>query len=173
MIQEVRQTAEATTLWYPGTAPRGLGRAVLSKADGRAGSFVSLPHARVLIVEDEYFVALDTEEALSSAGFTVVGIATTAEEATSMAAAELPDIVLMDIRLAGSRDGIDAATEIRSTLGIPSLFATAHSDAATRARGEKAAAPLGWLTKPYNRREVTFAVAEAIAKTRKDAPGNA
>ncbi|MFC7610451.1 response regulator [Teichococcus aestuarii] len=96
---------------------------------------------RVLVVEDEYFVALYAEDALASAGFEVVGVAATAEEAVEIARAERPDLVLMDIRLTGARDGISAAAEIRSSLGIPSLFATAHSDAATRARGEGAAAP--------------------------------
>jgi CheY-like chemotaxis protein len=117
-------------------------------------------------VEDEYFVALDIEDALSSVGFSIVGIATTAEDAIRLAQAEMPDMVLMDIRLAGARDGIDAAAEIRNSLGIPSLFATAHSDAGTRARGNKAASPLGWLTKPYSGNEVALAVTEAIAKAR-------
>jgi DNA-binding response OmpR family regulator len=103
---------------------------------------------------------------LASAGFEVVGVATTAEEAVEIARAERPDLVLMDIRLAGVRDGIDAAAEIRSDLGIPSLFATAHSDAATRARGEGAAAPIGWLTKPYAPTELAAAVAAALARLR-------
>jgi DNA-binding NarL/FixJ family response regulator len=117
-------------------------------------------------VEDEYFVALDIEDALSGVGFTVVGIAATAEEAIRLAGAEMPDMVLMDIRLAGARDGIDAAAEIWGRFGIPSLFATAHSDAGTRVRGNKAASPLGWLTKPYTGSEVVLAVTQAIAKVR-------
>ena len=133
--------------------------------DGHSGTGAP-PRGRVLVVEDEYFVALDAENALDSAGFEVVGVAATAEEAVEIARAERPDLVLMDIRLAGVRDGIDAAAEIRSDLGIPSLFATAHSDAATRARGEGAAAPVGWLTKPYAPIELTAAVAAALAKLR-------
>jgi CheY-like chemotaxis protein len=125
----------------------------------------------VLIVEDDYFVGLDAEEALVAAGFTVVGTAVTAEEAVELAGAERPDLVLMDIRLAGARDGIDAAAEIRRTLGIPSLFATAHSDADTRARGEGAATPLGWLTKPYTHAEVAGAVSGAIARARSGGAG--
>jgi DNA-binding response OmpR family regulator len=124
------------------------------------------PRGRVLVVEDEYFVALAAEEALAAAGFEVVGVTATAEEAVEIARAERPDLVLMDIRLAGARDGIDAAAEIRGRLGIPSLFATAHSDAATRARGEGAAAPMGWLTKPYAPTELAAAVAAALAKLR-------
>jgi CheY-like chemotaxis protein len=134
--------------------------------EGRSGTAALPPRGRVLVVEDEYFVALDAEDALASAGFEVVGIATTAAEAVEIAQAKRPDLVLMDIRLAGARDGIDAAAEIRGRLGIPSLFATAHSDAATRARGEGAAAPLGWLRKPYARTELAAAVGTALAKLR-------
>ncbi|MGK7871059.1 response regulator [Falsiroseomonas sp. E2-1-a20] len=141
-------------------------QAVRAQEDGREGASTLSSRGRVLIVEDEYFVALDIEDALSSVGFTVVGIATTAEEATRMAEAERPDVVLMDIRLAGPRDGIEAAAEIRNRLGIRSLFATAHSDGATRARGDEAASPLGWLTKPYTGSEVVLAVTKAIARVR-------
>lgn len=156
-----------------GASPAGAPPAARSGADGRTGTAPSPSRGRILIVEDEYFVALDTEDALTSAGFTVVGVAATAEEAVGMTAAEAPDIVLMDIRLAGPRDGIDAAAEILGRFGIRSLFATAHSDAATRARGDSAAAPLGWLTKPYSQGEVTAAVAEAIARARRGGTGDA
>jgi CheY-like chemotaxis protein len=153
-------------LFQPRQFPVARIQAAYSQEDGREGINVFPSRGRVLIVEDEYFVALDIEDALSSVGFTIVGIATTAEEAVKVAEAEKPDVVLMDIRLAGARDGIEAAAEIRNRLGIPSLFATAHSDAGTRARGNKAASPLGWLTKPYSGGEVALAVTEAIAKVR-------
>ena len=135
------------------------------------GAGISPSPGRVLIVEDDFFIALEAEHALSFAGFTVVGTVATAEEAARMAEAERPDIVLMDIRLVGLRDGIDAAAEILSRFGIPSLFATAHSDPATRARGDSAAAPLGWLIKPYQRNELATAVTAAIAKVRARAAG--
>jgi DNA-binding NarL/FixJ family response regulator len=139
---------------------------VCSQEDGRQGISAAPSRGRILIVEDEYFVALDIEDALSSVGFSIVGIATTAEDAIRLVEAEMPDMVLMDIRLAGARDGIDAAADIWGSFGIRSLFATAHSDAGTRARGNKAASPLGWLTKPYSGNEVVLAVTEAIAKVR-------
>lgn len=121
---------------------------------------------RVLIVEDEFFVAMDAEDSLTAAGFTVIGIAATADAAVALAEAQSPDIVLMDIRLVGSRDGIDAAAEIRGRFGIPAVFATAHSDPATRRRAEAAAAPLGWLSKPYSRAEVTAALGNALRRYR-------
>ncbi|WP_242531207.1 response regulator [Roseococcus thiosulfatophilus] len=136
-------------------------------ADDRQGG-LELPRGRVLIVEDEFFVAMDAEDSLTAAGFTVIGIAATAEAAVSLAESQSPDIVLMDIRLVGRRDGIDAAAEIRDRFGIPCVFATAHSDPTTRHRAEVAAAPLGWLSKPYTRAEVTNALGRALLRYRQE-----
>lgn len=164
-------SAAASGLLPPGLLPGGRTRPMRAQEGGREGAAEAPSRGRILIVEDEYFVALDAEDALSAAGFTVVGVAATADEAVAMAAAQAPDIVLMDIRLAGPRDGIDAATEIRGRLGIPSLFATAHADAATRARGDSAASPLGWLTKPYSQREVVAAITAAMTRAGRGTPG--
>ena len=104
---------------------------------------------RVLIVEDEFFIALDIEGSLASLGHTIVGIAVSAETAVRMAERERPDVVLMDIRLAGSRDGIDAAEEIYDRYGIRSIFVTANTDPQTRQRAA-AVNPIGFLEKPLN-----------------------
>ena len=134
-------------------------------ADG-GGTGVSTSKGRVLIVEDEYFVALFVEDALMDAGITVVGVAATADEAIALTTAAKPDLVLMDIRLAGPRDGIEAATEILQQLGIRSLFATGNSDPTTQARGTRLASPLGWLSKPYTQAELVTAVTAALRQTR-------
>jgi two-component system, response regulator PdtaR len=104
---------------------------------------------KILVVEDESLLAAELEHHLEQAGFTVVGIASSAEEALEFATSEKPDLAVMDIRLAGTRDGIEAAIDLRSQLGIPSIFASAHADEATRKRSE-AAQPLGWLHKPFS-----------------------
>jgi DNA-binding NarL/FixJ family response regulator len=117
--------------------------------------------ARILIVEDDYFVATALEEILVDAGFAVVGIAITAEEALHLATLHQPALAVMDIRLAGPRDGIDAAMELRSQCGIGSVFATAHGDKATRARA-KDVQPLGWLTKPYSAKSVVETIRAAL-----------
>jgi CheY-like chemotaxis protein len=67
---------------------------------------------RVLIVEDQYFVAVDCELQLRSVGIECVGLATTASEALDIAEREHPDFVLMDIRLASVADGVEAAIVI-------------------------------------------------------------
>src|SRR5262249_2941641 len=76
---------------------------------------------RVLIVEDEFFISLHTKELVEELGHVVVGIAVSADQAIHVAEQERPDVVLMDIRLVGSRDGIEAADEIRKRLGIGSI----------------------------------------------------
>ena len=102
---------------------------------------------KILIVEDEFFIALDVEEQAKSLGHTVVGTAVTAEEAVRMAGERRPDIVLMDIRLAGETDGIAAALAIRSQYRIESIFVTGNTDPHTLMRA-KAIKPLGVLEKP-------------------------
>jgi len=125
-----------------------------------AGSYAQDPHARriadaiiagrrILIVEDEMFVAIDIEAAVIKAGHKVVGFAGTAERAIALADEMRPDLVLMDIRLPGDRDGVDAAIEIRQRFDIPSLIISAYSDAETRARAAPARA-LGFIAKPFD-----------------------
>jgi DNA-binding NarL/FixJ family response regulator len=118
---------------------------------------------RVLVVEDDFLIAMQTEVALSTAGFEVVGPATTAEEAVALAGETQPALAVMDIRLASQRDGIDAARQIYQEFAIRCIFATAHDDAHTRGRAEPYA-PLGWLPKPYTMASLVAAVAEALAR---------
>jgi two-component system, response regulator PdtaR len=116
---------------------------------------------RVLIVEDQYFVAVDCELQLRSVGIDCVGLATTAAEAIDIAEREHPDFVLMDIRLASVADGVDAAVVLYERFGIRCIFASAHADPATRKMGERAH-PLGWLDKPYTGGQLVATVRECV-----------
>ena len=116
---------------------------------------------QVLIVEDEFFVALDLETTLQGAGFEVVGVANNAVDAVRLAEAHKPSVILMDVRLAGERDGVDAAIEIFERFGIRSIFASAHNDPGTMARASRANAA-GWLAKPYSSQSLLAAVDAAI-----------
>jgi len=119
--------------------------------------------ARILIVEDEYFVAIGLEESLQEAGYEVVGIAVSVAQAIHLGGELKPDLAIMDIRLLGSGDGIDAAIELRTKFGIPSLFASAHGDSHTRERAEKAL-PVGWLVKPYSNQLAVETVRQILNK---------
>jgi two-component system, response regulator PdtaR len=123
--------------------------------------------ARVLIVEDDYLIAMQMEAALSDAGFDVTGVASSAEEALELAAARRPALAVMDVRLGGRRDGIDAALELFGSLGIRCVFATAHYDARVRARAQPAA-PLAWVPKPYAMPALVGAVQRAFRELQRD-----
>lgn len=116
---------------------------------------------KVLVVEDDYLVGAQVESALSDAGFAVAGVVASAEEAIEMAQTRGIALVIMDIRLAGPGDGVDAALEIFERHNIRSIFATAHADPETRKRAE-GAMPLGWLQKPYSMSSLVTVVRAAL-----------
>lgn len=120
--------------------------------------------ARLLIVEDDWFIGIEIESVAQGAGYEIVDIVTTAEDAVEAALAHRPELVLMDIRLGGVRDGVEAAIEIRQRADIPSLFVSAHQDAAVRARAE-AARPAGWLSKPFSESQLLGAIRDALASS--------
>jgi signal transduction histidine kinase len=101
----------------------------------------------VLIVEDEQIVALDLQQTLRGLGYEVFAIAATADEAISRVSERRPDLVLMDIRIKGKRDGIETAEELNDRFSIPVVFLTAHADAGTIERA-KLVEPWGYLVKP-------------------------
>jgi DNA-binding NarL/FixJ family response regulator len=134
-----------------------------STSDKGRGAEEEQGPTRILIVEDDFLIAMQTEIALTEAGFSVVGIATTAEEAIALAREQRPFLAVMDIRLASERDGIDAARELFGELDIRCIFATAHDDPRTRERAEPYA-PLGWLAKPYTMASLVTLVIAARSK---------
>lgn len=120
---------------------------------------------RILIVEDERIIALDLQRKLEKLGYRVDGLASTAEEAVERAAELKPDIILMDIMLAGDVDGIDAARTIHDTSGIPVIFLTAYADERTLERA-KEAQPFGYILKPFKERELHTTIDMALHKSR-------
>lgn len=118
---------------------------------------------RVLVVEDEFFISLTARRMLEALGHVVVGIAVSADEAVKVAEAERPDVVLMDIRLVGLRDGVDAAEEIHRRFGIGSIFVSANSDPATRERA-KVVSPLGFIEKPLTENRLRVGLSALTSK---------
>lgn len=115
-----------------------------------------MANAKILIVEDEKITSEHIKLGLESAGYQVVGMVTSGEEAIKKVE-ELPvELVLMDIHLKGEMDGIDAAEEIRERFGIPVIFLTAYSDENTVQRakitepsGYIIKEPFGFIKKPF------------------------
>ncbi|MGO9411670.1 MAG: response regulator [Spirochaetia bacterium] len=104
---------------------------------------------RILIVEDEALTAMALGAYLRREGYEVVGFSATGEEAVQKAREDHPDIVFMDIRLAGRMDGIEAAEAISREERVAFVFMTGHS---TQAAVERVAgvALVGYLTKPID-----------------------
>ncbi|QWR78848.1 response regulator [Candidatus Magnetomonas plexicatena] len=121
----------------------------------------------ILIVEDERIIARDIEKRLKRMGYAVVGIMTTGENAVKTLSENIPDLVLMDIRLKGKIDGIEAANQIRKQYDIPIIFLTAHSDKDTLDRA-KVAQPYGYLLKPFNVKDIATTIEISLYKHKMD-----
>jgi two-component system cell cycle sensor histidine kinase/response regulator CckA len=123
--------------------------------------------AKILIVEDENIVALDLESSLESLGYTVAGSVSSGERAVEEAGQTRPDLVLMDITLKGTMDGMQAAAKIRERFDIPVIYLTAHADEATLQRA-KLTQPLGYLLKPFEDRDLHSSIEIALYKHKMD-----
>ena len=114
-----------------------------------------------MVVEDEKLVALALEQCLKALGHEVVGLAATGQEAIRKAGELEPDLVLMDIRLKGDIDGIEAASRIHDTYKTPIVYLTAYSDDNTLERA-RAAQPDGYVLKPFEEKSLKSSVAMAL-----------
>jgi two-component system cell cycle sensor histidine kinase/response regulator CckA len=119
----------------------------------------------ILIVEDEGIVALDLENRLEGLGYSVSGIAATGKDAIRKAAEMHPDLVLMDIRLRGDMDGIEAARAIQARSHIPVVYITALADQDTLQRSETTGHQ-GYVVKPLEDAELRVVIETALASTR-------
>lgn len=119
--------------------------------------------AKILIVEDEMVSAMSLAADLEDMNYEVVETATSGEEAFQFAAQLQPDLILMDINLAGSIDGIEAATEIRQRFNIPVIFLTSYSNDETLQRARQAGS-FGYLLKPFKTAEVRASIEIALNK---------
>jgi two-component system, response regulator PdtaR len=158
-----------TTLTADGTglvqwvSPNAGPRVVFAQGESTGSSKQIAGTGPILIVEDDFLVSMEIEAALAEAGFEIAGVAVSAEEAVELALEKVPLLVIMDIRLAGKRDGVDAALELFRKQGIRCIFATAYHDPATRGRAEPAA-PLAWLPKPYTMSSLVETIRRALAE---------
>ncbi len=124
----------------------------------------SIEHkASILIVEDDALIGDSTRFQLKKAQYKTVGIASNTQEAIKMAKEKHPDLILMDINLGSSGDGVLAAHEIQKFADIPFIFLTAYTDSETVDRVKKTS-PYGYLIKPYDYREMLVAIETALYK---------
>jgi PAS domain S-box-containing protein len=122
---------------------------------------------RILIVEDESIIAINLQEALEDMGYSVVAIASTGGQALEIAKAHRPDIVLMDIFLEGSTDGIKTADYIWENLQIPIIYVTGHSDPATVDRAVQTS-PFSYIVKPIKERDLYIAIETTLRRYQRE-----
>jgi DNA-binding NarL/FixJ family response regulator len=123
---------------------------------------------KVLILEDEIMVAWSLREVLILTGYEVVGIAARVSDALCLAENTRPDVAIIDVRLAGDRDGIEAAQLLQQQFGIRAVFLTATWDKETKQRASFLD-PAGFLVKPVHSWQLIQAIRTAAGEARSTA----
>lgn len=116
---------------------------------------------KVLIVENELLIAADMKSRLVSAGFEVIGEAASAEEALLLFQTSTPDVVLMDIDLDGSVDGIETARKMRAMSDVAIIFLTDIDNKKIISRAAQVG-PAAYLVKPFNERQIVASIHQAL-----------
>ena len=118
---------------------------------------------KILIVEDESIIGEDIKNSLNGLNYEVSEVVASGEEALKQVKENKPDLVLMDMKLQGKMEGIEASRLIRSRFNIPVVFLTAHADEKTLERAKKTD-PFGYIIKPFDDRELCKTVEMALHK---------
>jgi len=126
-----------------------------------------MSQVNILIVEDEVIVAENLSSKLEYLGYAVAGTALSGHEAVEMALKHRPQLILMDIKLQGDLDGIQAAEKIKNQHDIPVIYLTAHSDPNTLDRA-KISKPYGYVLKPFDERDLATQIELALYKHESD-----
>jgi len=121
----------------------------------------SKPAPLILVVEDERIIAHDLQQTLVELGYETLPIASSADEALARAAERCPNLVLMDIRIKGKRDGIETAQLLTRQFDVPVVYLPAHADDATLDRAKRTE-PQGYLLKPVKAAELRSTIEVAL-----------
>lgn len=121
----------------------------------------SMEHKKILIVEDEQIVAEDLQATLERLGYLVTALTASAKDAIAQAGITAPDLVLMDIKLKGETDGVEAAEIINWLYNIPVIYLTAFSED-MRFHEITRSNRFGYLTKPYHEKDLQLMIERAI-----------
>jgi PAS domain S-box-containing protein len=128
-------------------------------------SEVEMSKGTVLVVDDKGIVAKDIARLVTKLGYAVVGTSVSSQDAVKKADGMSPDIILMDIKLKGDKDGIDTAEEIFNKHGIPSIYITAYTDDETLDKALKTN-PYGYIVKPFEEKVLEIVLELAFRRLR-------
>jgi CheY-like chemotaxis protein len=118
---------------------------------------------KILVVEDERIIAMDIQDRLRKWGYDAFDIASSGEEALRKTKSLRPDLVLMDIKLQGEMDGIEAAKKIQAQFNIPIIYLTAYADERTLARAEETQ-PSAIILKPFGEKVLQSTIQTVLNK---------
>src|SRR5262249_51559039 len=135
--------------------------AELAAGQPQASDMSGARPARLLIVEDERIVARNLSSRLLDRGYSVVGMVSTGEDAIAAASTAMPDLVLMDVSLAGTMRGTEAAAILWQQYQLPVVYLTAYSDRQTLDEANLSM-PFGFVVKPYHPEQVHVAIQLAL-----------
>ena len=121
------------------------------------------PKVRILIAEDEAISALSMQRALTRSGYKVCELVSTGEEAVERVKQKKPDLVVMDVILNGTVNGVEAALEIRSRSDIPIVFITGYEEGKL-IEGIKSLESSTYLIKPFTPKALDSAITHALQK---------
>ena len=119
--------------------------------------------ANIIIAEDEAIVAMESKMNLNGAGHKIIAVVSSAEAAIEAFNGSAPDLMLMDIKLRGEMDGIDAMNEIRKCSNVPVIFLTGNSDSKTKQRVGKISNAC-YMQKPILTVEIVDAVNRVLSE---------
>ncbi|MDE4078594.1 response regulator [Methanosphaera sp. Vir-13MRS] len=122
----------------------------------------------ILIVEDESITALDLKFTLEELGYNVIDITDNGQDAINIAAETSPDLTIMDIKLKGEMNGIEAAKKL-SELNLPVIFLTAYTDDDTFNKIINDLSVYGFISKPFNKKTIGMSIDFAIKRAKIDA----
>lgn len=123
---------------------------------------------KILIVEDERIIALDIKRILLHLQYEVVGIASSGNQALDMVKHYQPDLILMDIKLEGDKDGIETTQIIRGKYNLPVIYLTSYTDESTL-QSAKYTEPFGYILKPFEERELYATIEMALYRHKLEA----
>lgn len=124
---------------------------------------VNVPNENVLVVEDEPIPAMELQSTLEALDYNVIGMEKKGEAVLDRLKNESPDLVLMDIRLDGEMDGVEAAEKIREDHSASIVFLTAYSDEETLERAREIK-PEGYLVKPITENDLRSTLKMALSR---------
>lgn len=105
------------------------------------------PQKRILIVEDEFIIAMLIEKQITRLGYEVVAKVTSGDKAIETVKSNKVDLVLMDIKIIGDMDGIETMHQIRTFSSVPVIYITGNSDPVTKQKAFETG-PVGYIIKP-------------------------